>query len=219
VKKQLLKYLDDPFDFNEGVELFGFYFPEDKLLISLKNGYTIIGEEKMHAMLFEKSFDRENLSEVFEPVVQNTNQIVDVLIDKPKIVNNEAEEVIKTLKMDKSRLFAQAAAAHMELARLKLAQKDKFIRCKLIIENFELIDDIWLTIDYYGAYGVLPNKFTYASDYEKALKDSKKINNLRTYISKLERDIPLLKSAIKIAEKNEKLNGFKFELKELLNGV
>lgn len=214
----MLKYLEDPYDFEEGVQLFNHFYSNNNLLISLNKGYTISGEDKM-IMLLKKvvpgeETELETIDEVEAFGLDFNLETESVALFNPE----EAEPILRELKMEKSRLFSQSAAAHLELARLKLSEKERYLLAKLIIEHFERIDEIWLTIDYYAAHGVLPNKYRFATDYEKALENRQRITNLRTYISKLKKEIPIVKSTAKKQSKTERLNAFEFELNRLLDG-
>lgn len=212
----MLKYLYDPWNFDLGVKLFNHFFPNDNLKISLNKGYTISGQEKMNKLLKTVS-SKGPIEDVFEEEMVPVIEKVD-LVHHTKVNNSEATTILKELKQKKARLFSQAAASHLELSRHKLSEKERYILAKLIIENFEEIDSIWLTLDYYDKHKVLPNKYKYENDYKKGVEDRKRMLNLRTYITKLEKAIPLLKSGKKIAQKEEKLNEYKFELENLMNG-
>lgn len=223
MKMQLLKYLEKPYNYQEGIACFKHYFPDHHLNLALADGYSMQAEDNMilllktvtHSayvpMVEEEKFDFATpaIAKKIEPII---------LEQYSKLADDEAAKVIFDLKQEKARLYSQAATAHVELTRLKLSDKERYILALLIVENYERIDEIWTTFDYYETHGVLPNKYKYASEYEQGQEDRKRVLNLRTYISKLEREIPLAKTSSTKMKKNTKLNEFRFELNQLLNG-
>lgn len=214
--KELKKYLKNPVDFDLGVALMKRYFPSHFLLNQLEKGYTFSGERKMIKVL--SSIDNDSTLEKKEPLIASTKTIE---VNYQEVKSNNKEKVlavVNDLKKEKSRLFSEASVSHVELRTSVLTTPQRQIRCKNIVENFNRLSEVWDALDYFERYGVLPNQYAFQSNYEKAVEDSKRINNLRTYISKLKKEIPLLKKAVVIEEKKNKLLEFTLELNHLLNG-
>jgi len=213
-------FLSSPFSYNTGLQLLMEILPDNQHVKQMAKGFSMNNKHRMLKMLQENlnTFVSKNaITQTIVPTyIKNQKQTTEEVFSKN--VSQDVSQKVMELKQERNKLFSQASYVHNELNQLTLNQKEREMRAKLIVENFERTQAIWDALDYFEQYGTLPLSFTDKKvEHKTAIETHNRINNLRSYLTKHKKNLLIAKTEKQRLKLEDSIARMEFELKGLLN--
>ncbi|MCO6501351.1 MAG: hypothetical protein J5I47_13380 [Vicingus serpentipes] len=233
--EELQQWFESGKDYETGVFLYhqlGYSLVLKKLFAKGPNNYTRPKLESELKKILAKNSEKKVVKPKIKKVVVQTKQSENrnnlskkqnndpvQRFSEPQVQGYVYEDLPDQLKYEtqyRIRLFKEANAHHYRLDSLEDPIQIK-ASCKIILENFDKIQELWERLDYYLKYKiVLPEteKKTNVKDISKLdpFELIKKRNNLRSNLTKNRKKLITLKETNKINLINQKIAHWEIEL-------
>lgn len=219
MNKELYIWLNGRMDFQKGIILYSQLNPNKHLLNRFLNkGDDLYNIDKLH-------FELENrLPSSYEP----DEIVIDEL--EPEVIQDHENIPVRTFKerievypdslqqiiFKRNKAYRQRDFLHAELYHLT-SEKERFNHAEKILELSDIIFQCWHDIDHFHETGEKPIIIK-ESNFDSGVSKQKRINAVRTYISKYKKKVKEATS-IKDREKYQnKLEQYEREIKEIEEG-